>query len=360
MNAGWYVLIGLILVFLFSILLFRFWLEKKKKQVMMIPPNGINETETVTIGEIPQFFCHRGNHLDRPVLLFLHGGPGHSMIPFLHGFQRQWEEDLIVVHYDQRSAGKTLLANHPSTIFTTNTFSQALLDLHEVVNHLKGKYPNQPILFMGYSYGAYLGHHYIKQYPNDISAFFSVSPLVDALKSDESQYLQFLEYCTKEHKQEGLTKAIALEPFPSLPFDEEYIRKFNALRQLQHQYHVLPGMKPQYLMLLLTSPYLSFDEYQGTQTSMANQSQFFLHQYLHEHSLLSQEETVYIPYYCLLGDQDFECPTELSIQFFERLQAPKKSLHRFSHLGHTPFLENPTAFYEAFSSMLQDWRSNHQ
>jgi pimeloyl-ACP methyl ester carboxylesterase len=69
-------------------------------------PRSIDEGLFVRIGGIEQWFQIRGQNRDNPILLFLHGGPGVSYVPFAPTF-RSWEAAFTIVQWDQRGAGKT-------------------------------------------------------------------------------------------------------------------------------------------------------------------------------------------------------------------------------------------------------------
>ncbi len=45
---------------------------------------GIDRMELVEIGGIRQALYFRGQNVNNPVILWVHGGPGNSMMPFLH------------------------------------------------------------------------------------------------------------------------------------------------------------------------------------------------------------------------------------------------------------------------------------
>lgn len=49
----------------------------------------------------------RGCDRNNPVLLFVHGGPCWSEIPYVVKYQKEWEEKFTIVHYDQRGSGKS-------------------------------------------------------------------------------------------------------------------------------------------------------------------------------------------------------------------------------------------------------------
>ncbi|MDD1763371.1 MAG: hypothetical protein LUQ70_01480, partial [Methanobacteriaceae archaeon] len=69
--------------------------------------NSIASLEKIDLGGLKQTILIRGKDKNKPILLCLHGGPGMTLMPFAHITDRKLEEKFIVVHWDQRGAGKT-------------------------------------------------------------------------------------------------------------------------------------------------------------------------------------------------------------------------------------------------------------
>ena len=65
----------------------------------------IESLEPVEINGVEQWILIRGNDLSKPVLLYLHGGPGHSLIPFAHVATSKLVDKFKVVYWDQRGTG---------------------------------------------------------------------------------------------------------------------------------------------------------------------------------------------------------------------------------------------------------------
>ncbi len=42
-----------------------------------------------------------------PIVIFVHGGPGCSEIPYVREYQDLLEKNFTIVHYDQRGSGKS-------------------------------------------------------------------------------------------------------------------------------------------------------------------------------------------------------------------------------------------------------------
>ena len=76
-------------------------------------PNGVALLEQVILGGVKQWILIRGEDVSNPILLFLHGGPGTPITPVAHHFGRRLEQRFVVVHWDQRGAGKSYNAAIP-------------------------------------------------------------------------------------------------------------------------------------------------------------------------------------------------------------------------------------------------------
>jgi len=102
----------LTIVALSSALLYRKYLQHEVSQARAISsPDGIDSLEAVRIGGIDQWIEVRGQNVNNPILLFIHGGPGVAFIAMGSTFQDPWEKYFTVVEWDQRGAGKTYESN---------------------------------------------------------------------------------------------------------------------------------------------------------------------------------------------------------------------------------------------------------
>src|SRR5579862_547648 len=148
----------LVLLAVSSALLYRKYLQHKVAQARAITsPNGIESLEPVRIGGIDQWIEVRGQDVNNPILLFIHGGPGIAFMPLSGSFQGPWEKYFTVVQWDQRGAGKTYTSNDEELQRRTMNIPQMEEDTLEVANYLRTRFKRDKIFVIGHSWGSVLG-----------------------------------------------------------------------------------------------------------------------------------------------------------------------------------------------------------
>src|SRR4051812_18023778 len=74
----------------------------------------IDTSTTVTVGGIKQYIQIKGQDYAKPILLFLHGGPGGSLMSKTDQITGKLQQHFVVVQWDQRETGQTLRLNKSS------------------------------------------------------------------------------------------------------------------------------------------------------------------------------------------------------------------------------------------------------
>ena len=72
--------------------------------------NSISTLEQVEINGSGHEIMIRGKDKNNPVIIFVHGGPGTSEIPYAQKYQKLLEEKFTVVNYDQRGSGNRIIS----------------------------------------------------------------------------------------------------------------------------------------------------------------------------------------------------------------------------------------------------------
>ena len=147
-------------------------------------PNRINEERFIKINGIEQWVTMKGDST-KPVVLFLHGGPGSPLSPYADAIYGKWEKDFILVQWDQRGKGRTFERNAPEELspeyLKSNplTIEQMTTDGIELAIYLIEHLGKQKIILFGTSWGSILGVKMAIKKPEFFYAYIGQSQMVN-------------------------------------------------------------------------------------------------------------------------------------------------------------------------------------
>lgn len=300
--------------------------------------NSINSLEEVTLGNMPQWIQIRGNDTANPILLWLHGGPGSAQMP-VSKYNRNLEQDFIVVHWDQRGAGKS---NPADFNVQTMTFEQYVQDAHELTQFLEDKFNKDKIFLLGHSWGTIIGITLSQAYPEDYYAYIGVSQVVDNQRAQQIAY-DWLH--SKIQTSSSVKDKKKLLQFGEAPYSdhEKYVR-FNHMIDLYGG-----GMDVSMFRLVMAA--LPAREYRLSEfvqwLNGANRGSGPMWTSYISWNAFDKVLQVNIPVYFFAGENDFNTPLLLVQQYMQTLVAPNgKTLVVFKESAHTPFLKQTDVFRE--------------
>src|SRR6267154_827683 len=120
-----------------GVVVWRFFLQHTTASRLKIAsPPGIASLEKVRLGGIDQWIQIRGEDRAKPLLLFLHSGPGFPEMPFSH-VNAALERNFVIVQWDQRGAGKSYSLSVPENSMTIEQF---ISDTHQLVELLLARF----------------------------------------------------------------------------------------------------------------------------------------------------------------------------------------------------------------------------
>lgn len=304
-------------------------------------PNGIDLMETVRIGDIQQALYFRGQNTDNPVILYLHGWPAATEMQFLHGFQYEWEHDFTVVHWDQRQAGKTFLANNPDEVGAV-TFERLLEDAWEVTQYIQNKLGKEKIILLGHSGGTILGTALVQSHPQAFSAYIGVGQVTNYMENDRIGYNLVLEKAREAGHTKDIAELESLGSYLTDPYDASVFTRMGQVRRYQDKYGVGTGVDMNVMLLALSSPYYSFRE---TLVLFGNvweyQIELFRYAYT-EYDAESLGTEYAMPVFYVQGENDFL--TTQGISFIDKIEAPDKRLFYIPEAGHMTMMNHPKEF----------------
>src|SRR5580692_11727407 len=209
-------IVCLVMVVLSSALLYRKYLQHQVAGARAITsPKGIDSLERVRIGGIDQWIQVRGQDVNNPILLFIHGGPGSAFIPLAGSFQDPWEKYFTVVQWDQRGAGKTYASNSKEIQRQTTHVAQMHADTLEVVNYLRKRFGREKIFVLGHSWGSFLGLELAHDHPDLLYAYIGVGQATDAWQNEVVLYQETLDEARRTQNKEAIQQLTAIAPYPS-------------------------------------------------------------------------------------------------------------------------------------------------
>ena len=134
-------------------------------------PLRIDALQAIEINGSKQWVLIRSSDPSNPILLYLHGGPGHSLIPFAHVATSYLTDRFTVVYWDQRGAGLSYEAGFPAEKLNVK---QLIEDTLAVTEYLQQCFAQKRIFLLGHSWGSLLGSLVVQQKPGEFHAFIGV------------------------------------------------------------------------------------------------------------------------------------------------------------------------------------------
>jgi len=304
------------------------------------PAAGCSEHSYVEIGGIPQWLIFDGEDCAQPVVLFVHGGPGNPISPYMNELYGSWKKTFTIATWDQRLSGKTYARNEPVTDLTedrlaatTISIEQLVSDGIEVAEYLQRKLGKKRIILSGSSWGSVLGVHMAKQRPDLFHAYVGVAQLVNYRSNLAASYEATLEIARRTQDTPAIATLGELGPPPW-----KNPRNFGRLRRIPRGYEnsaTTPGpaftAATEYASEADRAAYaageeISFVKYVG----MAGDG---MSAHVDLPALGPQFE---LPMFLIQGEQDLLTRPAITRAWFDSLRAPRKKLVMVQGAGHDP------------------------
>jgi pimeloyl-ACP methyl ester carboxylesterase len=337
----------LVVVVFSSALLYRKYLQHKVAEKRAITSkHGIDSLASVRIGGIPQWIEVRGENVDHPILLWIHGGPGVAFIPLAGAFQGPLEKYFTVVQWDQRGAGKTYASNNEELQRSTMNLPQMEQDTLEVANYLRNRFKREKIFVLGHSWGSVLGLWLAHEHPEMIYAYVGVGQLINTKQNQQALYQDELQQARDLHNEQAIKQLESIAPYPTPNFD---FKKDSVVHNWSDE---LLGPPPSEAAFIngrrIVSDLLSSPEY-----SLADDYGFIKGQQFSFGVFIPQMDSVDLkklgfdfrePIFFFEGRHDPACRPSLIWDYSQTIKAPQKGFVWFDNSGHFPFYEEQQKF----------------
>ena len=316
-------------------------------------PDGIQEDAYVEIGGIEQFMQIRGDDLNNPVVLWLHGGPGFPLTYMNWYYQGELEKDFTVACLEQRGCGRTYFKNGNAANASPD---EMLSDIHEAVEYLKKRFHKDKVVIMGQSWGTVIGIKYTELHPENVAAYVGVGQVTQFAKGKIYSARKAADLAEKQgntgdaERLRELAKAFEkitdIENVSIKDLEEIILTSGKYLKSEGE----MSGMKQ--ITTALTSPHFNLNDAKwflfASDTKNIIDSQTELIDYMYFGFDLSEIRLPEnVPVLFVQGDCDYITPTDMVKAYCASVNSDTVRMVIIPDAGHTPFLDHPAAFCEA-------------
>lgn len=284
----------------------------------------IQAAEAVVIGGIKQWIDVSGVNDTLPVLLFLHGGPGNSVMKYADKFTAFLQQHFVVVQWDQRESGKTASLNASPVKVSVAVMES---DASAMVDYLRKRFSRRKIYLVGHSWGGFLALRVASQHPDWLEACVAVAPMINQWESER----QSLDWLRQKAQEEGNEKARVQLESVRIPF-----RSIEELYFHRYWLSVANGSSP---------VSKSFVKQWGAKW-------FDLYSEACGINLFERSPELRCPVYFFVGQKDRQASSTISEAYFRLVRAEKKELIWFTNSGHSLNLTEPIKFQESIVGLL--------
>jgi pimeloyl-ACP methyl ester carboxylesterase len=165
-----------------------------------------------------------GRDENKPVLLFLAGGPGIPEYFLEYQYPSHLEDEFVVCFLEYRGTTRSYNSKLDKSTMTTE---QYIDDVVDVTKYLCQRFGQEKVYLMAHSFGTYIGLNTINLYPE---LFYAYIPIAQMCNQKESEIIAY-DYMLEHYRQIGdKNKINSLKPFKylknSLDFDSKMVLPF--------------------------------------------------------------------------------------------------------------------------------------
>lgn len=304
------------------------------------PENSISDLVSVELNGRKEWISIRGWDKEKPVLLFLAGGPGGSQLAALRYSQPELEKHFVVASWDQPGSAKSYGAVKTEDL-TVETYVEDGLAL---TAYLKERFMKEQIYLMGESWGSALGIFMIAKDPDSYEGFIGTGQMVAFLETEKTDY----ETALSMAKERGDTKTVqklldnGTPPYYGKDVTFKSAVYLNYLSAAMMRDPDIQNAGYETLRDIFSPEYGILDKINFVRGIVTTFNRVYPQ--LYPVDLRRDFAEVSVPVYFFIGRHDLNAPTELAEDYFNALEAPKKELVWFEHSGHSPWVNEADVF----------------
>jgi pimeloyl-ACP methyl ester carboxylesterase len=310
---------------------------------------SVAELAAIRLGGDDQAILIRGHSVDKPVLLYLSGGPGQSSLPYPRVILEDLTRDFVLVAWDQRGTGKSYAALAPAS---TLTLDQAVADTIELTNYLRQRFDEDKIYLLGESWGTTLGVLAAQRAPELYYAMIGSGQMVSQRETDRRLYQDVLALAERTGDTILRDKMLAYgePPYADIPYGYAFVMGYyDALYQ--------PYAPPAAYLERGRRANLGPWGVLGSEYNLVEKLNVLrglidmftvMYPQIQRVDFRQDVTRLDVPLYLLDGQAELSSRRDLALEWFETVDAPVKRMFSFENAAHAVAFEQ----YQAFHAIL--------
>ena len=319
---------------------------------------GINEGLYVPLKTGDGYLRIMGKNDKNPVILTLHGGPGEPSGYFDHVWTDGLTDEYTVVLWDESGCGRSYYRNVEKGNTSLPTIESQEEDIDALVDYLCKRFNQDKVIILGHSYGTILGSIYAQAHPEKVAAYIGIGQVV-SFKDLASEHYSYKD-ALAQAKAKG-DDTTELERVYKVFCDDPSVMNMQALRQATAPYHVATAPDAIPMTELYFSPYIGVDDIRWTALEYSmffgstkfEELQGAILTQLYQFDITERDNTYQVPVMLISGSADWTCPCGMVLDYFETIEAPKKSMYVMEGCGHSPMTQLPDDLISSVKQFLK-------
>ena len=298
--------------------------------------NSISELKKVDVNGANLEVMIRGSNRNNPVLIFVHGGPCCSEVPYVRKYQENLEKDFTIVHYDQRGSGKSYKFGEDYSTVTATTHMDDLIALTEYIKEYLGK---EQVILIGHSYGTYIATLSVAQRPDLYQAYVGIGQMSNTIESELSSLEKCITATENEKDVEYLKSLETAISGGERITPRSYVRKYGfAARKIDDNADYLKGF-------IFGTEYNLLDAIRFYSASMKYQDALIKEAL--NNSITDIVTEINVPVYFVMGKYDRMTSPEIAEKYLCNMTGEgAKEFILFDESAHYPQFEEEEKFYQ--------------
>jgi len=311
---------------------------------------SISEKIFVKINGTEQGMFIKGKDKTKPVLLFLHGGPGMPEYAISRKYPIILENYFTVCWWEQRGTGLSYNAElKPDQL----SFEQLISDVIEVSNYLRKRFKQDKIYLMAHSAGSFIGIQAAAIAPELYKAYIGIAQISNQLESEKLAY----KYMIDTYKKQGDKKM--LQVFEKYPIAAINTPSYYTMRDApMHKLGIGTTHSMKSVITGVFWPVMLNKEYSLAEKINIWRGKFFstktagLWNKLVVTDLTKEVNCLKIPVFFIHGIYDYTVSYPLAKDYYEKIQSPEKAFYTFEHSAHSPLFEETDKMKEVLQEII--------